>query len=371
MDVRVRVAVERRARVDEDGARAAVLALPLLEARERAVERGLLAGLELPLPELAERALVGVARERRLLLPLLPPRVLQVRREARVARDEALEHGARAPRVAAPLLERRVRVPRAVVGLPRHPPLEDGAARGVVLDHLLHERVLVPELVDARQDRRRAVPDVARVVHELVPHLHLRVLEPERLRPVVDVERALEDAPRALERLLRLLPLGVLDVVAEVHAVHADRVLEALALRHAVLAQLVGVRDLRPLAPRVARRRPAAAVVRLAQQLLRGDLDRRRRPVLDAEFRRHVLLFGRRGLLVFYRGPRASCAATDYIICPAGARHEDASRGRGGTVTSALGRRRDPRKVWLGRIPIKSTAPKTAGPPGSTKVNSF
>ena len=80
-----RVAVERRARVDEDGARAAVLALPLLEARERAVERGLLAGLELPLPELAERALVGVACERRLLLPLLPPRVLQVRREARVA----------------------------------------------------------------------------------------------------------------------------------------------------------------------------------------------------------------------------------------------------------------------------------------------
>ena len=57
---------------------------------------GLLAGLELPLPELAERALVGVARERRLLLPLLPPRVLQVRREARVARDEALARGARA-----------------------------------------------------------------------------------------------------------------------------------------------------------------------------------------------------------------------------------------------------------------------------------
>ena len=114
--------------------------------------------------------------------------------------------GARAARIAAPLLERRVRVPRAVVGLPRHPPLEDSAARGVVLDHLLHERVLVPELVDARQDRRRAVPDVARVIHKLVPHLHLRVLEPQALAPVVDVETALEDGPRALELLLGLLP---------------------------------------------------------------------------------------------------------------------------------------------------------------------
>ena len=39
--------------------------------------------------------------------------------------------------------------------------------------------------------------------------------------------------------------------------------------------------------------------------------ERRRRPVLHAEFRRHVLVFW---LVGFYRGPRASCAATAYII---------------------------------------------------------
>ncbi len=67
-----------------------------------------------------------------------------------------------------------------------------------------------PELVHARQQRHGAVPHVARVVDEAVPHLHLRVLEPHAGVGVRHVQRALPDAPRAPEVLLPLLPYRVL-----------------------------------------------------------------------------------------------------------------------------------------------------------------
>lgn len=43
---------------------------------------------------------------------------------------------------------------------------------------LMHAGRAVPELVDARQQRHCAVPQVARMVHLPVLHLHLHVLEP-------------------------------------------------------------------------------------------------------------------------------------------------------------------------------------------------
>ena len=39
------------------------------------------------------------------------------------------------------------------------------SAAGHIVQHLLHVGVLVPELVGARQDGHRAVPQVTRVVH--------------------------------------------------------------------------------------------------------------------------------------------------------------------------------------------------------------
>ncbi len=44
-----------------------------------------------------------------------------------------------------------------------------------VAEHLLHVYVLVPELVHSRQERHRTVPDIARVVDELVLHLYLGI----------------------------------------------------------------------------------------------------------------------------------------------------------------------------------------------------
>lgn len=50
--------------------------------------------------------------------------------------------------------------------------------RSDVAEHFLHIRVLVPELVHAWVEGDSPVPDVARMVDELVLHLHVRVLEP-------------------------------------------------------------------------------------------------------------------------------------------------------------------------------------------------
>lgn len=44
-----------------------------------------------------------------------------------------------------------------------------------VAEHLLHVYVLVLELVHSRQERHRTVPDIARVVDELVLHLYLGI----------------------------------------------------------------------------------------------------------------------------------------------------------------------------------------------------
>jgi hypothetical protein len=44
-----------------------------------------------------------------------------------------------------------------------------------VAEHLLHVYVLVPELVHSLQERHRTVPNIARVVDELVLHLYLDI----------------------------------------------------------------------------------------------------------------------------------------------------------------------------------------------------
>jgi len=98
------------------------------------------------------------------------------------------------------------------------PAWEDSARAGLVADggrpcarHSCQaRRGRAPELVHARQQRHGAVPHVARVVDEAVPHLHLRILEPHAGVGVRYVQRALPDAPRAPEVLLPLLPYRVL-----------------------------------------------------------------------------------------------------------------------------------------------------------------
>lgn len=85
-----------------------------------------------------------------------------------------------------------------------------------------------PQLVDARHERDGAVPHVARVVDEAVPHLHLRVLEPDLYRVVVDVQRPLPHRPRPPEVLLLLLPLRVLPYTYD-GVVFCERIARGLA----------------------------------------------------------------------------------------------------------------------------------------------
>ena len=68
-----------------------------------------------------------------------------------------------------------VRRPRVVVGLPIHPAVEDDARAREVSHHLFHVHVLEPELLDARHQRDRAVPNVPRRVDVPVPHLHFGI----------------------------------------------------------------------------------------------------------------------------------------------------------------------------------------------------
>jgi hypothetical protein len=121
------------------------------------------------------------------------------------------------------------------------------------------------------------VPNVARVVDELVLHLHLRVLQPQRVVPVIDLESSYPNGGRAIEVLLRLLPLRVLDPNANVPSHATDEVLELLALAKAVVGKLARVGDF------LLRRANLSllAFTCLPEDLLSSDLDRRRSLILD------------------------------------------------------------------------------------------
>jgi hypothetical protein len=121
------------------------------------------------------------------------------------------------------------------------------------------------------------VPNVARVVDELVLHLHLRVLQPQRVVPIINLESSYPNGARAIEVLLRLLPLRVLDPNVDVPSHATDEVLELLALAEAVVGELARVGDF------LLRRANLnlLAFRCLSEDLLSGDLDRRRSLILD------------------------------------------------------------------------------------------
>mmetsp|Transcript_40830 Transcript_40830/g.100841 ORF Transcript_40830/g.100841 Transcript_40830/m.100841 type:complete len:451 (-) Transcript_40830:167-1519(-) len=289
-----------------DAPRALELAGQLLELRKLHVQ---LVGVHLVLHGL-HGVLVHLARAPHLAQPHLELGPAHPRLDRRVALRVAVVDAPHALPLLVARLHLHVRVPPVVVRLPVHPPLEDGARVGDLPHHLLHVDVLVPELVHAGQQADGAVPHVARVVHVLVRHLHLRVLQPQRAAAEVLVQRALPHRPRAGEVLLRLLPFGVLDPHRLVPEDAADLVLELLALLQAVLGQLLDVRDLL-LGRLVVLLLP---LLRLAHDLLRGDLGLRGGLILDARGAR--VLDGRGALLQLgAQGPLAE------VLCHRHARH--------------------------------------------------
>ncbi|XP_059462376.1 receptor-like protein EIX2 [Corylus avellana] len=175
-------------------------------------------------------------------------------------------------------LEIDVRSPTLLVRHPLHPALEHLPGSSDVAEHLLHVDVLVLELVHSRQVIHRAVPDVAHVVDELVLHLHLGVLEPQCVVPIVDLKHSLPHVAREVEVFLRLLPLRVLYSDAGVPSDLADAIVEFLALKKAVLGELVGVDDLFLWQTDLLR---LLELPGLAEDLFSSDLDRRQIFILD------------------------------------------------------------------------------------------
>mmetsp|Transcript_28040 Transcript_28040/g.78646 ORF Transcript_28040/g.78646 Transcript_28040/m.78646 type:complete len:389 (+) Transcript_28040:536-1702(+) len=258
-----------------------VLALPLLKGREL-LEDACLARL-FRFQLLQRRFEDGAGQLDLLGLPLGPLGESQEGSGARVRVDVPPEDGLRAIHRIVASFEPGVRQPRVVIRLPLHPPLEDGAAFGSVLHHLLHVHVLVPQEVDARQQLDGAVQHVARVVDELVPHLEFGVPQPELAGAAVHLQGAFEDAAGALVLLVLLLQPGVLDPIPDVLPAVADVVLKVLSAVPQVGLVLLGVMDLDDRLRHVL----LLAIGGLSQNLLRRDLDRRRRAVLHLSLARH------------------------------------------------------------------------------------
>mmetsp|Transcript_24495 Transcript_24495/g.53515 ORF Transcript_24495/g.53515 Transcript_24495/m.53515 type:complete len:540 (+) Transcript_24495:1130-2749(+) len=141
-----------------------------------------------------------------------------------------------------PQLKLDVGHPARMVRLKPHPPLKDLARTRHVAQHLLHVDVLVPQLVHTGQQSHGAVPHIACMVDEAVPHLHLHVLEPHGDIAVVGVQGSLPHRACPAEVLLGLLPLGILDPDTSVEAPHTPHhVLKLLPLAEPVLCKLLWI----------------------------------------------------------------------------------------------------------------------------------
>mmetsp|Transcript_9719 Transcript_9719/g.36471 ORF Transcript_9719/g.36471 Transcript_9719/m.36471 type:complete len:549 (-) Transcript_9719:102-1748(-) len=256
-----------------DGARALVLAAALFEVRKGDVE----ALAFLLLGELLHAPLIELPRVHQLPLHLFPFGELEKGPERAADVHISLKHLPRSGNVPLPLLKLDKREPRIVLGLPLHPALKDLPGSGGVAKHFLHVGVLVPQLIHSRQERHRAIPHIAREVHEAVLHLHGGVAQPQPYILVVHIHRALVHASRSLELLVLRLPLGVLEPHAHHVSLAPDGVLELLALLDAHLLQLFRIGNG---ALRLRQLRLQLPIARLAQNLLRGDLDGRRSAVL-------------------------------------------------------------------------------------------
>ena len=75
-----------------------------------------------------------------------------------------------------------------------------------VLYHFFHVRVFEPEGIDTRVQGDRAVPNISRMVNELVLHLHLRVLQPKSLIAVIHIQSAFKYGS-ALKKLVLHVPV--------------------------------------------------------------------------------------------------------------------------------------------------------------------
>eukprot|EP00754_Rhynchopus_humris_P035473 Rhum_TRINITY_DN16999_c0_g1::Rhum_TRINITY_DN16999_c0_g1_i1::g.164758::m.164758 len=226
--------------------------------------------------ERVDRLLVALPGKRDLSVLLLEARVVAPGVHVVEERHHLCDHVARVLNLLEADLELCEEVPHVLLRLPLHPVAEHLPAHGHVADGFLEMHPLQPQRVDARKLRHGAVPHVARLVDVLGLHLHLRVALVQRLVAGMDVERAPEDAPRARVLALLLLPLGVLGPVADEHLVALTHVLVVAPAVAPILHELLLVVQLRACLVRLLLR----AVACLQQQLLRSDLQVRRRLVL-------------------------------------------------------------------------------------------
>ena len=99
-----------------------------------------------------------------------------------------------------------------------------------IAEYLLHVGVLVPELLHARQQRRRAIPQIACAIDVLVPHLRVDVRCCQS-RCTQRLDTAASLSPRQHHRTY--FELGVLEPQHGVACVDAERTLHhgARALR--------------------------------------------------------------------------------------------------------------------------------------------